>query len=579
MQKFIRLLESQLGYSERGGRTKFGEWYGGEVEFDADYGAAPWCDMYLSWAAKKLGYEEWVGQFAYTVHHARWFQRQDAWGTVPRPGAIVFFDWSGSKKIGGIDHVGIVTRVEGTTIHTIEGNIDGGVAKRKQRGTDKVVGYGYPEKIKARLEREAARKQEIVTSEARADGRVTLGLGPGSSTTAPVRETVPPSPVPAPAPRHARPDPAAARTASPAEAGRPSPGSRKKAEHTPATAAGAQSRAGTAGKHAKPAAADTNAVAAAPAPVATGHDVSPDVSQIGTPAVLAPVLLAALALIVHTKARQTRGRPALAARVATGRRPHRARSHRRAPGRRRAFGGASPPLETAPAAPAASAAPVLSAPVLAETRGAVRQAVPEITLAPAGAAGFPSLTSPISHVEESHAGDPAPGGPAPAAFRLGDSRTGGLRPELISLAGETFSTGLAHAGNTPAPRRSRGTHAGGTAPADRRRDDSPTPYQGRRRRRGRPVAESSTFVQDAPLRGRRHRRPEAAVSTTMQAVPATRAARGRAGVSRVAEVSGTSGVPGSRDVAAGTVASPAAEPGDVLVHSGYRGRRRARIPA
>ncbi|WP_344748253.1 CHAP domain-containing protein [Streptosporangium vulgare] len=122
MHKFIELLESQLGYSEKsGGYTKFGDWYGKNVEFDADYTAAPWCDMYLSWAAEKLGYQEWVGQFAYTVHHAQWFRQQDAWGTVPKPGAIVFFDWSGSNRIDHIDHVGIVTRVEGGRIHTIEG--------------------------------------------------------------------------------------------------------------------------------------------------------------------------------------------------------------------------------------------------------------------------------------------------------------------------------------------------------------------------------------------------------------------------------------------------------------------------
>jgi hypothetical protein len=43
------------------------------------------------------------------------------------------------------------------------------------------------------------------------------------------------------------------------------------------------------------------------------------------------------------------------------------------------------------------------------------------------------------------------------------------------------------------------------------------PYQGRRRLRERPVVESSTFVQDAPLPGRRHRRAES--STFVQDAP------------------------------------------------------------
>ncbi|MFD0890001.1 CHAP domain-containing protein, partial [Streptosporangium algeriense] len=208
MHKFIELLESQLGYAERSsGYTKFGQWYN-TVEFDADYSTAPWCDMYLSWAAKKLGYEDWVGQFAYTVYHAKWFRQQDAWGTVPKPGAIVFFDWSGGRKIDGIDHVGIVTRVEGGRIHTIEGNIDGGVAKRKVRDTDKVVGYGYPEKIKARLDEEAAQQQEIITA-SRPDNSVALTRTPDLLSQAPpvtVRENLPPSPPVRTGPKHAKPE-------------------------------------------------------------------------------------------------------------------------------------------------------------------------------------------------------------------------------------------------------------------------------------------------------------------------------------------------------------------------------------
>ncbi|MEV1179053.1 CHAP domain-containing protein [Nonomuraea sp. NPDC049784] len=179
MQKFIDLLESQLGYSEKGGSyTKFGDWYGKHVEFDADYSSAPWCDMYLSWAAHKLGYEDWIGQFAWTVSHAKWFKEQGAWGHKPKPGAIVFYDWSGTNRIDNIDHVGIVTRVEGDTIFTIEGNIDGGIAKRKERDTSKVVGYGYPERIKARLDDEVA--QQAREARKKAEEQAALPPGPGT---------------------------------------------------------------------------------------------------------------------------------------------------------------------------------------------------------------------------------------------------------------------------------------------------------------------------------------------------------------------------------------------------------------
>lgn len=152
VQKILDLLHTQLGYSEQGGGyTKFGDWYGNTVEFDSDYSAQPWCDMFLSWAAHKLGYEKWFGQFAYTVDHAKWFIDHDAWGTTPKPGAVVFFDWGGSHVVDNIDHVGMVTSVDGDTIHTIEGNVDGQFVREKVRDQSSVVGYGYPDKVQAEM--------------------------------------------------------------------------------------------------------------------------------------------------------------------------------------------------------------------------------------------------------------------------------------------------------------------------------------------------------------------------------------------------------------------------------------------
>ncbi|MGW0586921.1 CHAP domain-containing protein [Streptosporangium sp. NPDC002607] len=511
MQKFIKLLESQLGYSEKsGGYTKFGDWYGRTVEFDADYTAAPWCDMYLSWAAAKLGYEEWIGQFAYTVYHARWFRQQDAWGTTPKPGAIVFFDWSGSKRIDGIDHVGIVTRVEGDRIHTIEGNIDGGIAKRKERDTGKVVGYGYPEKIKARLDREATEKQAVLDPAAATTasggggggGGNLVAIDPGPDLLALVPAPVPARKTPASAgpgkagqaPGHATGTAAGngrestsgnrGKTAS-GDDGRTVPGNgdgaaASRQSGTANTSDGDRAAAGTPGqaqvpapagrtspgKHAKASTADTSALAVSP--TATVRDLTVHPPELGTPAVLAPVLLAAAAIIAHTRAKQSRVRLALAAERTAPATPSRG-----APGRRRAPGRTGTPART-------------------------------------GAAGR-----------------------------------------------------------------------------------SNAPYRGRRRLHERPVVESSTFMQDAPLRGRRHRRADPVITTTIPATPAHSAhpARStmpahRATGPRTATVSaslpvarsGRGGRGGRGDwggpaIPAGSLTSPA-EPGDVLVHSGYRGRRR-----
>ncbi|MGS2641414.1 CHAP domain-containing protein [Streptosporangium sp. LJ11] len=588
MRKFIELLESQLGYSEKnGGHTKFGEWYGKNVEFDADYTAAPWCDMYLSWAAEKLGYQEWVGQFAYTVHHAQWFRQQDAWGTVPKPGAIVFFDWSGSNRIDHIDHVGIVTGVEGGRIHTIEGNIDGGIAKRKERDTGKVVGYGYPEKIKARLDREATEKQTLVKpADAAGDNMVVIGPGPGLlamlPAPVPARETrTPTGPGTGPGRPKAAPGHAAGtttgkagkdgehvraasgndgRTASGKNPAASAPQSDRTAAKAPVkTQAPASAGRTSPGKHAKASTADTGALAVTP--TATVRDLATPAPGFDTPAVLAPVLLAAVAILAHGKARQSRVRllaPASAlslspsARRTPGRRrapgrrrmprnaPARDLSHAPAPARAAANVPFPPDLVESPLSPASEnlfAAPHRPGPraagnAPAPVRGSVtpREFAPESTFAPAASTGFPSVTTSVAHVEEPDVPD--------------------------------------------------------------RRDDRPrAPYRGRRRLHEHAVVESSTLVQDSPPRGRRHRRADPVATTAIPVLPVRPArptrpaapARFASPVRPVTDPGAAAPVPAARtgqgDPAGPAItarpAAPLAEPGDILVHSGYRGRRRA----
>ncbi|MEU7739382.1 CHAP domain-containing protein [Nonomuraea sp. NPDC049158] len=142
-------MRGEVGYREKGGQlTKFGQWYADRVK-DPQYRDAPWCDMFIAWAADKAGIGDYVGQFAWTPSHASWFMKQRAWSQQPEPGALVFYDWGGGKSYKGIDHVGIVERVDGKKIHTIEANVDHVWLKRKFRDTDKVVGYGLPRLVKA----------------------------------------------------------------------------------------------------------------------------------------------------------------------------------------------------------------------------------------------------------------------------------------------------------------------------------------------------------------------------------------------------------------------------------------------
>ena len=146
-------MRQELGYKEKSGQfTKFGQWYADRVQ-DTQYRDAPWCDMFLAWAADKAGITTYVGEFAWTPSHAAWFIQQGAWTREPEPGALVFYDWGGGKNYKGIDHVGVVERVEGKKIHTIEANVDRVWLKRKTRETDKVVGYGIPRMVKGNVEK------------------------------------------------------------------------------------------------------------------------------------------------------------------------------------------------------------------------------------------------------------------------------------------------------------------------------------------------------------------------------------------------------------------------------------------
>jgi hypothetical protein len=341
IQKFIDLLESQLGYAEKGGaHTKFGEWYGKNVEFDADYSSAPWCDMYLSWAAHKLGYEEWIGQFAWTVAHAKWFKEQGAWGKTPKPGAFVFYDWSGTNKIDNIDHVGIVTRVEGDTIHTIEGNIDGGVAKRKERDTSKVVGYGYPERIKSRLDEAAQKKAEEQASVQgdygdQQDARTEPGGDVGRLQLPESLSSMIPQQDAAHAPLASRTEPSQPpRTGSGPTSATKSGSTTKKAPDAAATPSATGSPAGKTagkaaktGKHAKPTTAGTTAATGEPLPSHVDASAGSPLPNVSTPTLIGSALVAALALLAVAKTRRSRTAPVAAERTAP--RPSRSNANRR----------------------------------------------------------------------------------------------------------------------------------------------------------------------------------------------------------------------------------------------------------
>jgi hypothetical protein len=108
----------------------------------------PWCDMAVSYeAAHSDNLAAVCGKNANTVAHARAFQAKKRWHFGlggARPGDIVFFDWSGTRSIGNIDHVGVIEAVHSNgTITTLEGNTSDRFLRRV-RNASCVVGYGRP---------------------------------------------------------------------------------------------------------------------------------------------------------------------------------------------------------------------------------------------------------------------------------------------------------------------------------------------------------------------------------------------------------------------------------------------------
>jgi surface antigen len=140
--RVIQVARSQLGYREgRNNDTKYGRWYGANHQ--------PWCAMFVSWIAAATGATAIIPKHAYTPSGAKWFKDRGRWGTRPRIGAIVYFNFPGDG-VDRISHVGIVEKVNADgSIITIEGNTndsgsrEGNGVYRKQRKVG-IVGYGYP---------------------------------------------------------------------------------------------------------------------------------------------------------------------------------------------------------------------------------------------------------------------------------------------------------------------------------------------------------------------------------------------------------------------------------------------------
>lgn len=149
----VNLAASQLGYDryqdpEQG--TKYGRWY-------ADLTGSPWfgttgvpyCAMFASWCLYQLGIQ-CVGTPTASCTSGLLTAARRAGKLLRvsqgRKGDLVLFSWShAGYDAAEADHVGIITSNGGSTIQTIEGNVDGGKVLRRTRYPSEVVGCIRPD--------------------------------------------------------------------------------------------------------------------------------------------------------------------------------------------------------------------------------------------------------------------------------------------------------------------------------------------------------------------------------------------------------------------------------------------------
>ena len=138
--RLVDIAKRELGKGEDGnGVTEYGKWYG--------YPSGDWCAMFVSWCANKAGIStSIIPKHSACVSGANTFKSWGCWasrdsGYVPKSGDIIYFNYD-----GGINHVGIVERVENGIVYTIEGNTkyDNVASCSYPLNYYSIAGYGIP---------------------------------------------------------------------------------------------------------------------------------------------------------------------------------------------------------------------------------------------------------------------------------------------------------------------------------------------------------------------------------------------------------------------------------------------------
>lgn len=138
-QARLKKAQSQLGYAETGdNKNKYGEWYG--------MNGQPWCAMFVTWcdlmgeapSPETFTRGIYYAYCPYMVNDARIGNHGLSIVSTPKPGDLVFYDWS---RDGEYDHIGIFESGNASNWQAIEGNTstsnnsNGGQVMRRSRSS------------------------------------------------------------------------------------------------------------------------------------------------------------------------------------------------------------------------------------------------------------------------------------------------------------------------------------------------------------------------------------------------------------------------------------------------------------
>lgn len=136
----VAVAQEQLGNV---GGQPYWSWYGFSSRVE-------WCCCFVSWCANECGYIEdgIIPKYSVVDDGADWFKAKGQWldkDEEPQAGMIIFFDWEYDGLDGGGDHTGIVEKVEGGIVYTIEGNSSDTCQEHSYSiGHNEILGYGAP---------------------------------------------------------------------------------------------------------------------------------------------------------------------------------------------------------------------------------------------------------------------------------------------------------------------------------------------------------------------------------------------------------------------------------------------------